>query len=45
MDRFKGPQTLITIALPRGLYLAIIMDRYGVSDTALTMALHLVLYL
>jgi hypothetical protein len=29
MDRYGGPQTDLTIALHDGLYLAIIMDRYG----------------
>jgi hypothetical protein len=38
-------QTLPTIALPGGLYLAIIMDRYGGPLTALTIALPGGLYL
>jgi hypothetical protein len=39
MDRYGGPQTPLTIALPGGLYLVIIMDPYGGPQTALTIAL------
>jgi threonine/homoserine efflux transporter RhtA len=45
MDRFRGPQTALTIAFHGGLYLAIIMDRYGGPQTALSRALHGGLYL
>jgi hypothetical protein len=45
MDRFVGPQSALTIALPRGLYLGIIMDRYGGPLSALTIALPRGLYL
>jgi hypothetical protein len=38
MDRYEGPLTALTIALPRRLYLAIIMDRYGEPHTTLTIA-------
>jgi hypothetical protein len=38
MHRYKGPLTALTIALHRGLLLAIIMDRYKGSITALTLA-------
>jgi hypothetical protein len=38
-DRYRGPQTALTIALPGSLYIAIIMDRYGWPQTALTIAL------
>jgi hypothetical protein len=40
MDRYYGPQTKITIALHKGLYLDIIVDRYEGPHTALTIALH-----
>jgi hypothetical protein len=40
MDRCEGPLTILTIALYRGLYLAIIIDRYEGPQTALTIALH-----
>jgi hypothetical protein len=36
MDQYGGPLTSVTIALLRGLYLAIIMDRYDGPLTALT---------
>jgi hypothetical protein len=39
MDLFGGPQTALTIALPGGLFLAIIMDLFGGPQTALTIAL------
>jgi hypothetical protein len=39
MDRYGGPQNCLTIALPGGLYLAIIMDRYTGPQTALSIAL------
>jgi hypothetical protein len=45
MDREKGPQTALTIALHRGLYLAILMDRDKGTRTAITIALHRGLYL
>jgi hypothetical protein len=35
----------LTVALHRGLYLAIIMDRYGGPQSTLTIALHRGLYL
>jgi hypothetical protein len=38
-DRFEGPLTALTIALHRGLYLDIIMDRYERTDIPLTIAL------
>jgi hypothetical protein len=40
MDRYGGPQTALTIALHRGLFLSIIMDRYERLLTVLTIALH-----
>jgi hypothetical protein len=40
MDMEKGPQTALTIALDRGVYLAIIMDLEKGPQTALTIALH-----
>jgi hypothetical protein len=40
MDRHEGPLTALTIALHRGLYLAIIMDRHEGPLNALTRALH-----
>jgi hypothetical protein len=39
MDRYGGPHSALTIALHRGIYLAIIMDRNGVPQSALTIAL------
>jgi hypothetical protein len=36
MDRYEVPQIALTITLHRGLYLAIIMDRYGGPNSALT---------
>jgi hypothetical protein len=45
MDRYEGSHTALTIALERGLYLAIIMDRYEGPHTALTIGLHRGLYL
>jgi hypothetical protein len=36
MDRYGGPQTALTIALPGGFYFAIIMDRFGGPQTVLT---------
>jgi hypothetical protein len=44
MDRYEGPQTLLTIALHGSLYLAIIMDQYEEPHTALKIALHEGLY-
>jgi hypothetical protein len=41
----EGPHTALTIALHRGLYLAIIMDRYEGPQTTLTIAMHRGLYL
>jgi hypothetical protein len=38
MDRHEGTYSAITIALPVGLYLAIIMDRHEGHHTALTTA-------
>jgi hypothetical protein len=35
MDRYGGPHTAFTIALPGALQLAIIRDRYGGPQTAL----------
>jgi hypothetical protein len=40
MDRQEGPLTALTIALNKGLYLAIIMDRHEGPLTALTKALN-----
>jgi hypothetical protein len=40
MDRYRGPQTALTIAWQGGLYLAIIMDRYRLLHTPLTIALY-----
>jgi hypothetical protein len=40
MDQYEVQQSALTIALHRGLYLAIIMDRYEGHQTALTTALH-----
>jgi hypothetical protein len=40
MDRYRRPQTALTIAWHIGLYLAIILDRYRGPQTALTIALH-----
>jgi hypothetical protein len=45
MDRHEGIQTTLTIALHGGLYLVIIMDRYGVNRTPLKIALNGCLYL
>jgi hypothetical protein len=39
MDRYRGPKAALTIALPGGLYLAIIMDRYREPQISLTIAL------
>jgi hypothetical protein len=39
------PHTALTIALHRGLYIAIIMDRYRGPHTSFTLALHRGLYL
>jgi hypothetical protein len=38
MDRYKGPNTALTIDLHGGLYLAIIMDQYESFNTALRIA-------
>jgi hypothetical protein len=35
MDSYRGPQTAITIALPGGIYIAIIMDRNWGPQTPL----------
>jgi hypothetical protein len=40
MDRNDRPLTALTIALLRGLYLAILIERYEGPLTALTIALH-----
>jgi hypothetical protein len=45
MDRHEGPQTALTIALYRVLYLTIIMERYQGPQTSLIIALHRGLYL
>jgi hypothetical protein len=45
MDLYEGPLIALTIALHRGLYLAIIMYRYEGPLTPLTIALHKGLYL
>jgi hypothetical protein len=45
MDRYRGPRTALTIKLPGGLYIAIIMDRYKGPQTSLTIALPGGLYL
>jgi hypothetical protein len=45
MDRYGGPQTVLTIALTGGLSLAITMERYGGPQTAFTIALPAGLYL
>jgi hypothetical protein len=45
MDRYGGPQSALSIALHRFLYLAIIIDPYGGPQSALTIALHRGLYL
>jgi hypothetical protein len=39
MDRYGRPQTAMTIALPGGLYLAIIMVRYGGPQNSLNIAM------
>jgi F0F1-type ATP synthase assembly protein I len=39
MDRYVGPQTAVIIALLVGLYLAILMDRYGGTYTHFTISL------
>jgi hypothetical protein len=41
----KGPTTSLSIALNRGLYLTIIMDRYEVTHNVPTIAVHIGLYL
>jgi hypothetical protein len=38
MNRYKGPHPSPAIALDSGLYLAIIMNRYGGPKTSLTIA-------
>jgi hypothetical protein len=45
MDLYDGPQSALTIALHRGVDLAIIMDRYEGPQSALTIALLRKLYL
>jgi hypothetical protein len=45
MVRYEGTQSALTIALHRGIYLAIIMDLYERPLSALTIALHRGLYL
>jgi hypothetical protein len=40
MDRYEMQQTPLAITLHEGIYLAIIMDRYGGPNTILTIALH-----
>jgi hypothetical protein len=41
----KGPKTALTIALHRGLYLTIILDRHEGPHTALSITLHRGVYL
>jgi hypothetical protein len=45
MDHYLGHKTALTIDLPRGIYLAIIIDRYRVPQSSLTIALPGVIYL
>jgi hypothetical protein len=45
MSRHEWPHTALTIALHRGLFVAIIFDRYEGLHTTLTIAFHGVLYL
>jgi hypothetical protein len=45
VTRYGGPRTALTIALHRGLYLAIVMHRYREPQTALTIPFHGGLYL
>jgi hypothetical protein len=40
MDRYEGPLTALTISLHGGLYLAIIIYRYGWLHTPLNITLH-----
>jgi hypothetical protein len=40
MDRYEGQVTALTIGLQTGLYLAIILDRYGGPLTSVTIASH-----
>jgi hypothetical protein len=40
MYRHEGPHSALTIAMHKGLYLAIIMDRHEEPHTVLTIALH-----
>jgi hypothetical protein len=40
MDLYGGPDNSLNIALHRGLYLAIIIDSYGRSHSALFIALY-----
>jgi hypothetical protein len=44
MDRFEMPHIALTIALHRGLYLAIIMNQYEGHHTNITLAVHGGLY-
>jgi hypothetical protein len=45
MDPYENPHSALTIALLRGLYLAIIMDPYDGPHNALSIALRRGLYL
>jgi hypothetical protein len=45
MDRYERPQTDPTIALHRGLYMTIIIGRYGGPHSAFNGALQIGLYL
>jgi hypothetical protein len=45
MVHYGGPHSVFTIAMHRGLYLAIIMDRYVGAHSALNIFFHRGLYL
>jgi hypothetical protein len=45
VDRYRRPQTALTIGLRAYINIAIIMDLYGGPQTALTITLHISLYL
>jgi hypothetical protein len=45
MDRPEGPESALTIALHRALYLVIIMDRYEGPHSTLNLAFHRGIYL
>jgi hypothetical protein len=42
MDRYEGPHRALTIALPKGLYLAIIMHRHDGCTEFVTETIELV---